>query len=443
MSEKRDLSELTDEELERELARRKAANRLELDSYSFEVELEGDARREGALGMQGYLDERSAGQTTEKKPCPKCGKPSRVRRRDVRRKVRSRHGEHVFRRHHHYCESCKAGFYPLDTELGLPPDGEVTGRLEQLILDLGLHGPFEEAAERFELHHGQSISENLVRRVVERVGLAAVGQEDLASRLKPAADAVPETLVVQVDGSMVSTRGKDAWREVKVGAVVRGEHLVRNGRRGLITEARFVARLGSYEGFKRELTAALSLERAWECPNVIVVGDGAPWVWAIADEVCHGALQILDYPHAVEHAHDAAKAIFGDASGLDRVFVHTIEHMLWAGRIDDIVHELEQCAFGTRGKVRAALVDLIRYYRGNASRMRYDLYRLRGLPCGSGAIESAHRHVLQKRMKLAGQHWAPERADRLASLRAALATTGPKKLHAAVRAEMRPTGSYG
>ena len=55
-----------------------------------------------------------------------------------------------------------------------------------------------------------------------------------------------------------------------------------------------------------------------------------------------------------------------------------------------------------------------------------------GLPIGSGAIESAHRHILQKRLKLAGQHWNPERAVRLAKLRAAQATCGPKAVYGAI-----------
>jgi hypothetical protein len=68
-----------------------------------------------------------------------------------------------------------------------------------------------------------------------------------------------------------------------------------------------------------------------------------------------------------------------------------------------------------------------------------DRYRVVGLPCCSGAVESAHRHVLQKRMKLAGQHWNPDRANRLAQLRAALATCGSAALYPAIRR----TGSYG
>lgn len=353
--------------------------------------------------------------------------------------MRSLEGEHRLARHYHYCERCAHGFYPLDVELGLSEEGELTSRMEQLVLDLGLHGTFEESAERFWLHHGSVISENLVRRVVDRVGRCAEGQPDLGERLRAPAAEPPESLVVQVDGSMLPTRGADAWREVKVGLVARGADFVQNKGRGMITQARFVARLGDYEGFKQALTAALTLERAWECKPLVVVGDGAPWVWTLADEVCHGATQILDYPHAIEHATDAAKILFHNDEGLVALWKSTVERMLWDGCVDDIVHELEACAFGARGAARQSLVDLARYYRTNAGRMRYDRYRASGLPCGSGSIESAHRHVLQKRMKLAGQHWDPRRADRFAQLRAALTTCGPAALYPAIRR----TGSYG
>jgi len=86
--------------------------------------------------------------------------------------VRSRHGEHRLARHYHYCPRCAQGFYPLDVALGLGDEGELTSRIEQVVLDFGLHGTFEEKAERFALHHGGTISENLVRRVVDRVGAA-------------------------------------------------------------------------------------------------------------------------------------------------------------------------------------------------------------------------------------------------------------------------------
>ena len=414
MSEQRDLSDLSDEDLVAELARRRAAGRLEMDNLAFELSTEGDARQAGARAMRAYLDAQAAQQTTASRPCPKCGAACRVRRRSVARTVRSRHGEHRLARHYHYRQQCAHGFYPLDAALGLGDEGELTSRMEQVVLDLGLQGTFEDAAERFALHHGGTIPENLVRRVVDRVGHRAQEHADWGAQLRAPAAQSPATLVVEVDGSMIPTRGPDPWREVKVGLVARGEHFVQNKGRGLVTQARFVARLGDYDGFKQALTDALTLERAWECPHLVVIGDGAPWGWTLADEVCHGATQILDYPHALEHATEA-------------------------GRVDDLVHQVEACVFSARGAARQALVALARYYRAHATRMCYDHYRAAGLPCGSGAVESAHRQVLQKRMKLAGQHWSPARADRLAQLRAALATCGPAALYPAIRR----TRSYG
>jgi hypothetical protein len=439
MSDKPDLSGVTNEELVAELAQRRASGRMDLDTWAFELATEADAQVAGAQAMQAYLDAQAAPQTRAAQPCPRCGAPCRVRRAAVARTVRSRHGVHALRRHYHYCRRCAHGFYPLDRALGLSEEGELTPRMEQVVLDLGLHGPFAEAAERFAVHHGTAISENLVRRVVDRVGRCAQAQPALGAQLRAPAAQPPATLVVEVDGSMIPTRGADPWREVKVGLVARGEHVVQNKGRGVVTQARFVARLGDYDGFKRALTDVLTLERAWECPQLVVIGDGAPWVWTLADEVCHGATQILDYPHALEHAAAAARVVFGVDDPLVALWTTTVERLLWAGQIDDLVHQVEACVFSARGAARQALVDLARYYRTNATRMRYDRYRAAGLPCGSGAVESAHRHVLQKRMKLAGQHWDPVRADRLAQLRAALATCGPAALYPAIRR----TGSYG
>jgi len=430
-----DLGELSEEELLAEVARRRVERHGSADTYTFEVDLEERERESGGMSMQAFFDKYSEGETVEAKPCPKCGKLCRVNKKQVKRKVRSRHGVHELRRHYHRCGECKGGFYPLDTELNLPSEGELTARLEQLVLDLGLHSPFAEGAERYSLHHGTPISENLIRRVVERVGKRAQARDDLAERARAPSVTAPSTLLVQVDGSMLPTRGADPWREVKVGLVVREDRLVDNKGRGLITEARFVARLGDFTGFKEELMTALNLERAWECERLVVVGDGAKWVWSLADEICPGAIQILDYPHALQYAHNAAKALFEAFPGLQNLFVEHIERELWAGRVGALIQELQSCLFAARGKPRKALMTLIRYYSSNKGRMRYDLYAQDGLPVGSGAIESAHRHLLQKRMKLAGQHWEPHRADRLARLRALLATAGPNRIYPVICAE--------
>ena len=49
--------------------------------------------------------------------------------------------------------------------------------------------------------------------------------------------------------------------------------------------------------------------------------------------------------------------------------------------------------------------------------MDYNTYRARGLLIGSGAIESAHRTVMQRRLKRAGQRWSINGAQRVLTLR--------------------------
>ena len=73
-----------------------------------------------------------------------------------------------------------------------------------------------------------------------------------------------------------------------------------------------------------------------------------------------------------------------------------------------------------RAEQLAALDDVVGYYRTNEKRMRYRQFRSLGLPVGSGIVESAHRHVLQVRMKRAGQRWGMVRARRMVRLREGL-----------------------
>ena len=61
---------------------------------------------------------------------------------------------------------------------------------------------------------------------------------------------------------------------------------------------------------------------------------------------------------------------------------------------------------------------LLQYYKGNKDRMDYKRYRSMGAGLiGSGAIESAHRTVVQQRMKLSGQRWSKKRAQNMLALR--------------------------
>ena len=308
-----------------------------------------------------------------------------------------------------------------------------SARMTKLILDFGLHETFANAAERFALHHGCVISENLVRLVVERVGDIATKKSDARS----SATCASHARCCQAIGCRRRFNATDAWRRRVARnetVVARGEHCTSAKPRGHITEARFVARMTGVETFRRDLTRILSLERARECKSVAFLGDGAPWIWNMAAEICPNAVQILDFMHAIVAASKPVENIFIVDKHMMSIWTETISKQLKAGRVLKLIAQLEQCAFVCRGEQRAAFATAAKYSSTNNVRMRYDVFLAHGMPIGSGMIESAHRYVLQSRMKRAGQHWDPIRADRLSTTSRRIGDYGPGKLYDAIAA---------
>jgi hypothetical protein len=301
------------------------------------------------------------------------------------------------------------------------------------VLDFAVNGPYAEAAERWGIHYRVPVSEGLMRLVAERTAeqWSAQPSKPLQHELRPAPERPSELLVIQNDGSMLPIRGSEPWKEAKVAVVYREEHHVasNDNARGQLAQARYVAAIGAVE-FRAQLRIALRLERAHQTPRVAWVADGAPGNWTLAHQVAPKAIQILDWMHAVEHATDCAKVLFGPEDPCVELWKQRTEQLLGDGAVKQLLDELSECWEQTeRQGDRKALRDLSRYYRNNRKRMNYRYFRELGLPIGSGAVESAHRHVLQKRMKLAGQHWALTHAKQMVRLRAAYKTAGARRFH--------------
>jgi hypothetical protein len=376
------------------------------------------------------------------KACPRCGKRTPVKARDRERTVRSLSGPVTVRRNYHYCEVCKYGFYPVDRLLDLPEEGELTSEMEKRVLDFGINDVYGECAARWSLHYPEPISDNLLRRVVTRVGAQceSADQGRLQEQLKPRAQAAADVLVVETDGSMLPIRGEEPWKEAKVGVVYR--HDVKE-RAPVPSSARYVTVVGGQGEFAPVLEEALEVEDIDKCGNVVWLGDGAACNWRLADQLAPDATQILDWHHAVEHAVDCGKVLLGEDSPWLPLWQRRAEQLLAAGNADKLIAELTACSSAIEPRRRdkaeafAAIDDLVRYYTNNAERMEYDHFRARGYPIGTGAVESAHRHVLQTRMKRAGQHWALRNARRMARLRAAYRTAGAATFYESIRRAAR------
>jgi hypothetical protein len=440
-----DLSKASFAELVTELARRKMDEHGgEMTMSEMELTLEELKGETGPPSIALMLS-RMKPEKSSAKACPRCGKRVPVKAKDRPRTVRSLAGLMTFTRHYHYCEACKHGFYPVDAKLGLPEDGDVTAELEKRILDFGINETFDEAADRWSMHYTTTVSAHLIRSVVERVGKRcesanadALNQELLAPMPQPA-----EVLIVQNDGSMLPLRGPESWKEAKLAVIYRlDEQRVEEKKRPTLKRARYVSVLGPQEEFSKALESALGSERSMKAKEVVWIGDGAIGNWKLAADLQPGATQILDWHHAVEHAMDCGKILLGETSPLLGQWKRRTEQLLMTEDIAPLISELMDCVAECPPDGIAAIDNLVRYYRSNAARMRYAQFRRRRLPIASGVVESAHRHVLQKRMKRAGQHWDYLHARRMVRMRAAYRTAGPRRCYQAITSAASTRASF-
>ena len=429
------LGHMSDAQLYAELGRRQLA-RGATSLEDIELASEASGHFAGAEIQAQTIDSLPPEDGTPK-PCPKCGKAVPVKTRNRVRHFRTTAGELRLSRNYHYCKACKRGFYPRDIALELPEEGEVSDALERRILDFGVNTTFAEAAQRWAIHYPFHISSNLVRRVVDRVGLRAEAANSpltLQRACLPSPALPPKTLVVAGDGSMLGTR--EGWKEAKVAVVAPGDSVIRDKRQQ--ADVRYVAVLGGQEEFRAALKAALDAELADEVMRIVWLGDGARENWTMAKELCPFAIQILDLMHAIQNALVCAKVLLGETDSLLPLWEARIGQLLDAPSPDAAIRELLDCLpFLTTDEQLQALDRLVGYYRSNDNRMRYAEFRAQGLPIGSGIVESAHKHVLQVRMKQAGQRWSLTRGRRMVTLRAAYRTAGPARFHWAIREALK------
>lgn len=156
-----DLSDLSDDDLFAELARRKAFAMREGDMTSMELSAEkGKAKAKAELGasvVAWALEERCAPEDGKPTRCPKCGGAACVEEKKRPRTVRTLSGEQNHHRHVYRCAACRHGFAPFDDDLGIPADGTVTSEVEMRIADFGVNDVCKEAAQRSSMHYACSI----------------------------------------------------------------------------------------------------------------------------------------------------------------------------------------------------------------------------------------------------------------------------------------------
>jgi hypothetical protein len=302
---------------------------------------------------------------------------------------------------------------PFCERSGITPRGR-SRRLQRALVDFGAEESFARAARRVQEHYGLNVATSAVRRQT-----LAHGVQISALKVEPSKVPVP-TLITQMDGSMIPIvvpplQGQDQrcgkqllWREARL-CLARAKDSV---------SPCYAATLGGVT-----LTGAMWRDTAiaaglGDRTHVHGVGDGAPWILSqFQDRFGAQGDYLVDFFHVSEYLAAAAAEI---APKNPKRWQQKQQERLLENKVTAVLRVLTPHLEAT-GAAPTPVRDAHRYLNERRDHLDYAGAKAAGLEIGSGEIESGHRHVIQKRLKLAGGWWRETNAEIMLGLRVARA----------------------
>jgi len=301
---------------------------------------------------------------------------------------------------------------------------------------LGGQEPFALACEDLRELAGIEVSGKEVERISEEVGeeiLAAeeeFRQEVFSGKVETLPFRQEGKVYIEVDGTGVpvvpretagrkgkGSDGKAHTREAKLGCVFTQTKFDAQGR-PVRDEGRctYVGGIRTAEEVGKELYAEVERRGLSQTDETVVLGDGAPWIWELAEEHFPGAVQIVDLYHAREHLWSAGHALYPDNETKRKRWVKDRIRQLDRGDIPALLKAFDR-AHPPNQKVGETLRREREYFRKNRARMRYREFKEQGLFLGSGVIEAGCKSVIGHRLKQSGMRWTVRGANAIIALR--------------------------
>jgi hypothetical protein len=348
-------------------------------------------------------------------------------------------GPVTVRRAYYHCAACGRGVVPRDDELGVA-GASLSPGLRRMTARAAAAQPFAAAADLLAELAGIRLPTKRIERSAEADGAAAAERARAAAtaithrRVAVLAAATPRTkppdkLYLAVDGTGVpmvpaattgragkAPDGRARTREVKLAALFTQTTLDEAGRPVRDPDSTsYLASFAPASQFATLVHAEARHRGADHIRQLVVLGDGAPWIWNLATAILPEATPIVDLYHARQHLHDLAAPLAG-------VLGH--DHPDWltarladldAGHIETLVTEIARLP--TSDDIARETDKALAYFKTNAHRMRYAYFRDHGMFVGSGVVEAGCKAVIGQRLKLSGMRWNIPGATGILTLR--------------------------
>ncbi len=328
------------------------------------------------------------------------------------------------------------GFYPHLELLGI--HGRVSPALASLAASQLARSPVEEALSALN-DQGIKVDSKTLTRIGQGIAQRALEfRAGLIKRLHSGGQGQlckGKRIAIAVDGGRIRTRDyngrrrrstrrrrfKGEWREPKVFVIYELDSAGRRNRKGLRI---YEGTMGPADDCFELLAAYLCYIGAHEADELVVVADGANWVWNRIENLLKvtgidraKVTEVVDFYHVAERFHEVAKTV---SSWTDEQRAKWVKARLHQVREAQLAEAIAACEVLKKGRRSKAVTKLSNYFRNNEARMDYQNCRRRRLPMGSGAVESGIRRIINLRLKGNGIFWGIQNAEGLIHLRSHL-----------------------
>jgi hypothetical protein len=372
--------------------------------------------------------------------CPVCGLALSRVSQDHQRRFECRFGTITLRRARGYCRKCRKWRFPADAALGLEETAGYSPRVQEMAALLASKMPVSEASAVMEHLTGVKMPRATLDREARRQGergrqlrrkLDEQACQQAPTPVQSEMVLEPYQMIIQMDAWNIRERDQwgqtkrlrqrgqepERWHWVYLGICFRLDHRGKTaGGRPVISERGFVATREGIDALRQQLHAEAMRRGLGQAAGALVIGDGAVWIWRLADDRFPEARQRLDYYHASHHLAAVGKALFGEDHKKFRQWLKPLLKQLKNHSAVKVVGQLEEILGSMPCGVAAAAVQKeINYFHEHLERMDYRAGARRGEPIGSGAIESTCRQA-QCRFKRSGQYWSQQGDEALLCL---------------------------
>ena len=390
--------------------------------------------RAGAAMLSELLNFKAPPTELRNLPCA-CGHQTRYQ--ELRSKaVLTAVGEVTVTRPYYLCLHCHRGQFPADVELDIQ-NTEFSPGVRRMQAVVGQDAPFAHGRQQMKLLADLEVTTKAVERTAEAIGSDIALREEQKIRRAVQLDlpvVVGEPipiLYVQMDGTGVpvvkkETEGRKGkidgqpahTREAKLGCVFTQTAWDEEG--FAIRDPESTTYTGGIET-SEEFGKRLYLEawnRGWSrAQTKVIIGDGAEWIWNLADPYFPGAVQIVDLYHARQHLWELARKLYPNDEAKQTAWIKVHQtRLLDKGKIERLVTSLRSI-YTTNPELATKIRTEADYFERNAERMRYPKFRQQHLFVGSGVIEAGCKTVIGSRLKQSGMFWTVRGANAILALR--------------------------